>query len=369
MSAITPHQARQLDSVRGLSSLIVLVGHANQTFITPIENEHSVVVGFFTQFAVMVFFALSGFLVGTSIFRNIAKNQRFLISKYAYDRALRIYPPLIAATFLMISIWQIAPYILPSGTYLFSETSNKLVRTGIFTNANEIFGSLLFLNGFKTTTPGPNGPLWSLSYEVWYYVFAGLLFTLPRRKLLAITLLIMAIYITRKNQQFIMLSTVWAAGLVLAKLHQSARLPSVKTMRTAAKLLAAATILTIVCVLKLNPGHSAWLNPWNYFMVISGTWFTTILAMVLQSAISLPTHFHKSAAYSYTLYIIHFPIMLLIFGAFQTCILDSLEKSILFAIIAVLFCTAIAATLAKYVENRKFLETHIKALSLQLTNK
>ncbi len=192
---------------------------------------------------------------------------------------------------------------------------------------------------------------------------------LPRRKLLAIILLLTAIYLTRKNQQFIMFSTVWAAGLVLAKYHHSGRLPSAKRMQMAATSLTVATILTMVCVLKLNPGHSAWLTPWNYFMVVSGIWFTVILAMVMQGAISLPTCFHKSATYSYTLYIVHFPIMLLVLGTFQTTILDSIENAVLVATTTVLFCVIIAAIMAKYVENKKLLETHFKTLSLQMTDK
>lgn len=369
MSAITLHQARQLDSVRGLSCLIVLVGHANQVFVTPIESGHAVFVGFFTQFSVMVFFALSGFLVGTSIFRNIKRNYQFRISQYAYDRALRIYPPLITATFLTILLWKLAPHIFPSGTYMFVETPNKLARSGINTNAKEILGSLFFLNGFKTATPGPNGPLWSLSYEIWYYVFAGLIFMLPRRKFMTIILLMAAIYLTHKNQQFIMLSTVWIAGLALAKYCQSGRLPSAKTLQVAALGLAAATIIAIVCVLKLKPGHSAWLTPLNYFMIVSGIWFTVILAMVMRGVIFLPTFFHKSAAYSYTLYIVHFPIMLLIFGAFQAKILESVESATFAAGITVLSCLVISAIIAKFVENKKLLEACIRKSKNQMKSK
>jgi peptidoglycan/LPS O-acetylase OafA/YrhL len=366
LSTITSHQARQLDSVRGFSSLIVLIGHANQVFVTPIQSGHSVFVGFFTQFAVMVFFSLSGFLIGTSIFRNIHRNQQFRVDQYAYDRALRIYPPLMAATLLMIILWKLAPYAFPSGTSLFAEASNELARTGIVTSTKEIVGSLFFLNGFKTATPGPNGPLWSLSYEIWYYVFAGLVFMIPHRKTLAILLLVVAIYLTHKNHHFIMLSTVWIAGLALAKYHQAGQLPSAKTLRVAAAVFGAAAIVAIVGVLQLSPGHSVWLTPLNYFMVASGMWFTAILAMVIQGTVSLPTFFHKSAAYSYTLYIVHFPLMLMIFGVLQATILESLSVAVFVALITVLACVGIAMILAQYFENKELLEKYLRQSQLRI---
>ncbi len=110
MSSLSLDQSRQLDSIRGLSAIIVVLGHVYQAMIFPVLGGTMLPIGFFTQFAVMMFFSLSGFLVGISIFNNIKRNNGFFVGQYFRDRLVRIYPPLFIATLIMILLWKVAPF-------------------------------------------------------------------------------------------------------------------------------------------------------------------------------------------------------------------------------------------------------------------
>lgn len=117
----------------------------------PIEQQTYANFGFYAltrlgQEAVLIFFVLSGFLVGG---RSIEKlcNGTFQGRNYAIDRFVRIMLPLASALLLYIpvAIWRGADV----------EWANW-------------FGCWFSLQGIYTGACIE--PLWSLSYEVWFYI-------------------------------------------------------------------------------------------------------------------------------------------------------------------------------------------------------
>ena len=69
-----------LDAVRGFSAIVVLVAHINQVYNLPIVGLNGFMHLFFgiaARYAVISFFVLSGFLITTSILKNISNNKRF----------------------------------------------------------------------------------------------------------------------------------------------------------------------------------------------------------------------------------------------------------------------------------------------------
>lgn len=102
---------------------------------------------------VLVFFVLSGFLVGGKLIERI-ENRIFDLKIYVIDRVTRIWVPLIPAMAWAACI----AYI-----------------TGKSTSLDEFFGSIFGLQGVLTGSFGDNLPLWSLSYEIWFYFLAGCL--------------------------------------------------------------------------------------------------------------------------------------------------------------------------------------------------
>ena len=101
--------------------------------------------------AVVVFFVLSGFLVGgVSLAR--AREGKLDIGRYALDRFTRIYVPFVPALVatILIYIW----FRLPFGW-------------------GEALVNLFSLQGVLAPPFSANTALWSLSYEVWFYIAAG----------------------------------------------------------------------------------------------------------------------------------------------------------------------------------------------------
>ncbi len=100
---------------------------------------------------VVVFFVLSGFLVGGKVIERLMSGS-FQPGAYALDRFSRIYLPLIPALILSIAVaWWI----------------------GRPATLQVIAGNIASLQGVAVSTLPANAPLWSLSYEVWFYVIAG----------------------------------------------------------------------------------------------------------------------------------------------------------------------------------------------------
>lgn len=91
-----------LDALRFIAAFMVLLSHSRNTFFPaygdlPVE-QHNVLTMAFTMIcrmgheAVIIFFVLSGFLVGGRGFERI-KDGTMKVKSYAIDRFSRIYPP------------------------------------------------------------------------------------------------------------------------------------------------------------------------------------------------------------------------------------------------------------------------------------
>jgi peptidoglycan/LPS O-acetylase OafA/YrhL len=319
----------------------------------------------------MVFFVLSGFLIGKSGCNNISRNHGFSVRQYARDRALRLYPPLIAATLLAIVLASLAPVFFPSGTQqLAAIPGATFVRTEFTVAPKPLLGALAFLNGFTTDTPLVNGPLWSLSLEAWYYVIAAALFLWPSRKALAIALLAMALVVTRENQLFFMLAPSWFAGLCLALLHERRPQMNNRLFGLLFAILTVAVAVTVALVLFSEPlGKGIWLDRMNHFRLVSGLWFACFMALIIGGRARFTKFFHSQSQYSYTLYVIHFPILLFILGVTQRLIYGSIFLSLLAAVGAMTLSIVMAKFLSRYIENKNLILPALKGATKIFTIK
>jgi peptidoglycan/LPS O-acetylase OafA/YrhL len=127
----------------------------------------------FAHHAVLVFFVISGWLVGGSLLDKIRRPDA--VASYAIDRVTRLWTVLIP-TFVL--------------TLLFSLGTGVISTQGVDFNPANNYSALAFganLVGLQTIiapTFGGNFPLWSLANETWYYVLFPLLvmlFRAPRR--------------------------------------------------------------------------------------------------------------------------------------------------------------------------------------------
>ena len=120
--------------------------------------------------AVMVFFVLSGFFVGGSVLRSGAD---FNAGRYALARLSRLWVVLLPALLFTALVDHIlagaAPQVLDGGY-------NPIWNSGPPSAAeysgswSTFVGNLVFLQTITLPVFGTNGPLWSLANEFWYYV-------------------------------------------------------------------------------------------------------------------------------------------------------------------------------------------------------
>lgn len=158
------HSALGLDLLRGIAALIVFAAHlrggnfvefgaldpASQTLVTKLAFA----VTRMGHEAVLAFFVLSGYLVGGQVIRRLRAGT-FNLPHYAIDRAVRIFLPLIPAVLLTLAVTVFAYHEIP--------------------DVLQALGNMAGLNGILVETLKYDGPLWSIAYEIWFYILAGML--------------------------------------------------------------------------------------------------------------------------------------------------------------------------------------------------
>jgi peptidoglycan/LPS O-acetylase OafA/YrhL len=122
----------------------------------------------FSHQAVLVFFVMSGFLIGGDLLRRLDRTDHFL-KNYMIDRFSRIYIVMVPALAYGFMVDSIGRRIFPnSGIY------DGAFFDGVFNPIN-ILWTLLQQQHIWTPQAGTNGPLWSLACEMWYYITFPLL--------------------------------------------------------------------------------------------------------------------------------------------------------------------------------------------------
>jgi peptidoglycan/LPS O-acetylase OafA/YrhL len=168
---------------RWVAAFAVLIAHAGNLFIsqsdimTAPHGPGVYVWWFLTGFphqAVIVFFVISGFLVGGNVIEKSRGTEPFL-AKYFTDRIVRIY--LVLVPVILIG-WGLDT----AGRHFFPVLG--LYESAMFAQSFDLHllgPNLINLQGIFFPAFGTNGPLWSLGCEFWYYI-AWALLLLPLTK-------------------------------------------------------------------------------------------------------------------------------------------------------------------------------------------
>jgi peptidoglycan/LPS O-acetylase OafA/YrhL len=176
--------------------------------------------------------------------------------------------------------------------------------------ASVMLGNALFLQNILTPTFGSNGPLWSLSYEFWYYVlFPLIVLAIPLGKVTRSTVLyaiatVSVVFFIGQEIGLYFLIWLLGAAINLAPEESGAR-------GSLWVVVAAAAVVLVVAVLKFKPGSVEYSD---FFVGIASAVFILVL---LRGRARTTSGFYSRAArglagFSYTLYVAHLPALVFI---------------------------------------------------------
>ena len=264
------------------------------------------VTGFGHQ-AVIIFFVLSGFLVGGGVVKKVG-GQSFEWKGYLVNRVSRLYPVLVAALVLGWGLDYIGFRFLNSaGLYTVSGPNEAI---GVINyDASQRLGILLFvsnlfmLQGIRVTTFGTNGPLWSLSMEFWYYLlFPTAILCLSNRLwrgLFRWNTLLLVVVVAFLPLEFHAYFVIWLMGVAAARI----RIPLRRALPFA--------VVLVVALVNSRVGVGS-----DYVRSLFIGLACSALICAVKNGSGFPLAFarihERLSGFSYSLYLFHFP--LLIFG-------------------------------------------------------
>lgn len=171
-----------LDLIRGCSALLVCMGHLRNAILvdySALIHPNIAIKVFYVltslgHQAVMVFFVLSGYFVGGGVLRAGAE---FSWGNYLTARLTRLWVVLIPCLFITWAIGLIIGHYAPSvlaGANIDSWHSGP--KLGEYsTGFSTLLANIFFMQTIISPVYGLNSPLWSLANEFWYYLLFPLL--------------------------------------------------------------------------------------------------------------------------------------------------------------------------------------------------
>jgi peptidoglycan/LPS O-acetylase OafA/YrhL len=311
-----------LDVARGLAALAVVFGHLRSfVFISYGELKSPGIVdtvvwtatGVAHQ-AVTVFFVLSGFFISRSILLDDAKGG-FSWPIYLIKRLSRLWTVLVPCLIATLLCDRIGIALAGSQFYdgqLFGlYSSGPTVATGgASLDPLTFLGNVLFLQDILVPTFGSNGPLWSLSYEFWYYMMFPLMYLGVRRLgwLTAINLVILILLILFVGKDIAMSGVIWLGGAFSYIAYEKRW--GYRFFRNPLTMPLGAGLFILSVIWSKSGG-----NPTFYRDLPVGI-ATVLLVSLLAARQSSSLIYHKFgktiAEASYSIYLVHFPFLALL---------------------------------------------------------
>jgi peptidoglycan/LPS O-acetylase OafA/YrhL len=309
-----------LNLMRGLSAFLVFAGHLRTlTFIDYGETDPAAlgklfyfVTGFGHQ-CVVIFFVLSGFFITKSVQTALATDT-WSFRNYGIDRMTRLWVVLVPAlivTFLADSIGvSLFPNCGAYGGHLAHLPDTNPTNKSTF---SDFILNLFFLQEIMGPTFGTNAPLWSLSYEFWYYLtFPLLLFSFITRykfwnRLGFFLAAIFCLWFVGLPIAAYFLIWLFGAGAYyFSNVWQQSKNLSTGPFWTSASLLAFVAVLCLIRVGKVP----TFFNDFTLGITCAVFVFTISKAKIRSAFLSRVAT--TLSDISYTLYLVHLPLAILI---------------------------------------------------------
>ena len=204
-----------LHFIRGISAILVMISHVRSPFFINYENVINPTLfqkGFYFitglgHQAVILFFVLSGFLVGGSFIKSNINVKNYFISRIS-----RLWTVLIPALLLTLLV-----------DFYFYDPALPF-RTPAILSIDTFLGNVFFLQTIYFSIYGTNGSLWSLANEFWYYVLFPFMFKflskLRSRELDLVSLFFFVLVLFWLPVSISLLFPVWLIGFVVCQLYE-----------------------------------------------------------------------------------------------------------------------------------------------------
>jgi peptidoglycan/LPS O-acetylase OafA/YrhL len=264
--------------------------------------------------AVIVFFVLSGYLVGGSVIRAL-RNDDWSWSRYFTHRLVRLWLVLIPALLLGL-VWDQIGLHLHAAPLLYSgqgwnHTDRDVADTATL---GVLLGNVAFLQSIYFPTFGSNGALWSLANEWWYYVLFPLMacafaFVRARRNwlLVGVYVILFALVGLLVGRAILVLFPAWLLGALLHFVPGRKR--AVRGWMLASSVLLYGLVLCVFALLYFR--GIAELGD-NLLGIITAVFIWILLADRERARNAGWSRLARSSArFSYTLYVTHLPLMVL----------------------------------------------------------
>ncbi|WP_082874754.1 acyltransferase [Burkholderia sp. MSMB1589WGS] len=324
----------KLNLVRGISAILVAASHLRAATVIDydsgvagsiLEKVFYFVTGLGHQ-AVMVFFVLSGFFVGGAVLRA---GRDFSWANYLAARFARLWVVLLPCLLLTYGIDRVIMVVAPevlSGT--FAEQWHSAPHAGNYDSSlTTAIGNVFFVQTIMVPTFGSNGPLWSLSNEFWYYIlfpFMTIAFggigkspSMSQRIICAFSASLVILFIPIAMLQGYV---VWLLGLVVLAVEWTG---GSRIDRYFNALWPIATAFLLIALILSKTGHNQRANSGVDDLLI-GLAFASLCAVLVSRADAKRTRAwfdnlsNTLADFSFSLYLSHFPLVILIGALFYT---------------------------------------------------
>lgn len=319
-----------LEAVRGGAALYVFLGHFIVGSFIAKTNLLSIFFRF-GQEAVILFFLMSGFVIELSGLRKKTSFRDFFAKRF-----LRIYP-LFLLGILLILVYKII--------YHFPIEIKTLV------------GNLLMLQDAESLKPGTivgtygNTALWSLSYEWWFYMLFVPISRFKSKNAIAITIAVVSaiLYFVHPFQpvRWLMYFGIWWSGVMLADLLV---LGKINFKNSITKIIG--PLLVLPLFLSIIKATTLKFQSIGVYPILEIRHFLSAILFIIIAIIWRKTNwfgynyfsfFEKIAPFSYGLYVLHLPLILILETLFRNQIENDFIRFAVMGLL-VLFCSYLLET-------------------------
>lgn len=317
-----PNLVDWLDLARGLAAVEVVAFHSYQLMFL----EHLPSVGYGASIvyayaavwamsahgggAVIVFFVLSGYLVGGPALIR-ARTGKFSATDYLTARASRLYVVLLPALVVSLCAYVVATHLAGWEAFVASGRQSIFDEAGRFspsTSPGVAVCNALFLQTITCAPFATNLALWSLSNEFWYYVLMFALLSVRKKPLMALLILaIFALFVLAERTgsqgahagiKYVLYFMIWCSGVIVY----------VVVAPLVAWLIAFLIGFGGIYLLLVKGMIPSWLA---YNFIVGLLTVAAILGLEL-TKITVPAFLRftrELAKFSFSLYAIHYPIL------------------------------------------------------------